>query len=159
MAKNVHQSRKETEFALSALMEIPSQYKAAVHLNLLGGRNGNVPERVALPAPFHGASYGSTSKPSRSNTFQSSSNSGSSFSTNTFQHSSSSNSYYDHSVYSEPLSTAPTSTYEHQICPICLTNPKDMAFGCGHQTCCECGPELQLCPICRSPIETRIKLY
>ncbi|KAL8466115.1 hypothetical protein ACS0TY_035285 [Phlomoides rotata] len=20
-----------------------------------------------------------------------------------------------------------------QICPICLTNPKDMAFGCGHQ--------------------------
>ncbi|KAI3858097.1 hypothetical protein MKW98_029571 [Papaver atlanticum] len=34
------------------------------------------------------------------------------------------------------------------FCPICLSNPKDMAFGCGHQTCCECGQDLQLCPIC-----------
>ncbi|KAH1193077.1 E3 ubiquitin-protein ligase RGLG1 [Glycine max] len=46
-----------------------------------------------------------------------------------------------------------------QLCPICLTNSKDMAFGCGHQTCCECGQDLQSCPICRSPINTRIKLY
>ncbi|KAF2588282.1 hypothetical protein F2Q70_00040856 [Brassica cretica] len=46
-----------------------------------------------------------------------------------------------------------------QICPICLSNPKDMAFGCGHQTCCDCGPDLQACPICRAPIQTRIKLY
>ncbi|KAK4392936.1 E3 ubiquitin-protein ligase RGLG2 [Sesamum angolense] len=46
-----------------------------------------------------------------------------------------------------------------QICPICLSNPKDMAFGCGHQTCCDCGQDLQLCPICRTPIQTRIKLY
>ncbi|CAN6687458.1 unnamed protein product [Malus baccata var. baccata] len=29
-----------------------------------------------------------------------------------------------------------------QVCPICLTNLKDMAFGCGHQTCCECGQDL-----------------
>jgi hypothetical protein len=27
------------------------------------------------------------------------------------------------------------------------------------QTCCECGQDLQTCPICRSPINTRIKLY
>ncbi|KAJ0760131.1 putative transcription factor C2H2 family [Helianthus annuus] len=46
-----------------------------------------------------------------------------------------------------------------QLCPICITNTKDMAFGCGHQTCCECGTDLQLCPICRSHIQTRIKLY
>ncbi|PKI68368.1 hypothetical protein CRG98_011276 [Punica granatum] len=52
-----------------------------------------------------------------------------------------------------------TSTYDNQICPICLTNTKDMAFGCGHQTCCECGQDLQSCPICRSVIQTRIKLY
>jgi E3 ubiquitin-protein ligase RGLG len=124
-----------------------------------------------------------------------------------------------------------------QLCPICLSNSKDMAFGCGHQvnttifllllleiyevrtffrlgmfrcqtrvgvellslstclyrvrylclcpwfiaqkrsnkvcsfdilffvfflswqTCCECGKELKSCPICRSSIKTRIKLY
>ncbi|KAM1745382.1 hypothetical protein ACFX11_012136 [Malus domestica] len=34
-----------------------------------------------------------------------------------------------------------------------------MAFGCGHQTCCKCRQDLQSCPICRSAIQTRIKLY
>lgn len=45
------------------------------------------------------------------------------------------------------------------VCPICLSNPKDMAFGCGHQTCCECGSSLTSCPICRRHINTRIKLF
>ncbi|XP_074311617.1 E3 ubiquitin-protein ligase RGLG3 [Silene latifolia] len=46
-----------------------------------------------------------------------------------------------------------------QTCPICLTNPKNMAFGCGHLTCTECGPTLSTCPLCRSPITTRVRLY
>ncbi|KAK9111469.1 hypothetical protein Scep_018988 [Stephania cephalantha] len=46
-----------------------------------------------------------------------------------------------------------------QACPICLTNPRDMAFGCGHLTCKECGATLSNCPICRTPITTRLRLY
>ncbi|XP_078435224.1 copine (Calcium-dependent phospholipid-binding protein) family [Wolffia australiana] len=46
-----------------------------------------------------------------------------------------------------------------QICPICLYNPKDMAFGCGHLTCKDCAQALSTCPICRTPIVTRIRLY
>ncbi|XP_020237409.1 E3 ubiquitin-protein ligase RGLG2 isoform X2 [Cajanus cajan] len=173
MSKNIPPSRKEAAFALAALMEIPSQYKAAIELNLLG-RNANAPQRVALPTPSYGsASMGaskpfasasfSTSKPYDSASYGASKPYGSvSFGASKPSHAASieqSSPYYDNSDLVGTAPPAPTSTYDNQLCPICLSNSKDMAFGCGHQTCCECGQDLQSCPICRSPINTRIKLY
>ncbi|CAK9180435.1 unnamed protein product [Ilex paraguariensis] len=142
MSENVAQSRKETKFSLAALMEIPSQYKATIEFNILGSRKGNAPERFPLPTPVYGAASFRSSKPSCSTSFKLSSPP-----------------YYGNSSPVGTAPSAPSSTYDNQLCPICLGNSKDMAFGCGHQTCCECGQDLQLCPICRTPIQTRIKLY
>ncbi|XP_031407681.1 E3 ubiquitin-protein ligase RGLG4 isoform X2 [Punica granatum] len=55
--------------------------------------------------------------------------------------------------------SATTADDQNQACPICLTNRKDMAFGCGHMTCRECGPRVRNCPICRLPISSRMRLY
>lgn len=50
-------------------------------------------------------------------------------------------------------------TRQAQECPVCLTNAKNCAFGCGHTTCWDCGQQIRDCPICRQKIETRIKLF
>lgn len=47
----------------------------------------------------------------------------------------------------------------NQVCAICLTNKKDMAFNCGHMICRECGAQVSNCPICRQHISSRIRLY
>ncbi|XP_021653486.2 E3 ubiquitin-protein ligase RGLG2 isoform X2 [Hevea brasiliensis] len=166
MSKNVNASRKEIEFALAALMEVPAQYKATIELGIMGRRSGNAPERVPLPPPLHGpSSFSNSGTPSSSNRFhlRAPSFSGSESPVSGYDSSLPSYSGYDSqfSEYDTPVNTTPysSSTYDDQVCPICLTNRKDMAFGCGHQTCCECGEDLQLCPICRSSIQIRIKLY
>nr|XP_007149161.1 hypothetical protein PHAVU_005G046500g [Phaseolus vulgaris]ESW21155.1 hypothetical protein PHAVU_005G046500g [Phaseolus vulgaris] len=59
-------------------------------------------------------------------------------------------------------STAPASSIDDQnqsVCPVCLTNPRDLAFGCGHMTCRECGYKLTNCPMCRERINTRLRVY
>ncbi|KAI3719178.1 hypothetical protein L6452_20072 [Arctium lappa] len=60
-----------------------------------------------------------------------------------------------------PQVTNPSSPQndENKTCPICLTNDKDMAFGCGHMACRECGSRLSRCHICRQEISSRIRLY
>ncbi|KAF2301724.1 hypothetical protein GH714_028793 [Hevea brasiliensis] len=157
--------RKETEFALAALMEVPAQYKATIELGIMGRRSGNAPERVPLPHLFMDHFFSNSGTPSSSNRFhlRAPSFSGSESPVSGYDSSLPSYSGYDSqfSEYDTPVNTTPysSSTYDDQVCPICLTNRKDMAFGCGHQTCCECGEDLQSCPICRSSIQIRIKLY
>ncbi|RCV30189.1 hypothetical protein SEVIR_6G073000v4 [Setaria viridis] len=56
-------------------------------------------------------------------------------------------------------STSAPSPRDDQVCPICLTNAKDLAFGCGHMCCRECGESLTRCPICRQPIRSKLRLY
>ncbi|KAF8409796.1 hypothetical protein HHK36_005875 [Tetracentron sinense] len=50
MTRNIPTSEKETEFALAALMEIASQFKATLDHNILSCPRGT-PERIPLPPP------------------------------------------------------------------------------------------------------------
>ncbi|RID54792.1 hypothetical protein BRARA_G02085 [Brassica rapa] len=54
---------------------------------------------------------------------------------------------------------SPASEEHTQNCPICLTSRKDVAFGCGHMTCRDCGSRIANCPICRVVITSRLRLY
>ncbi|KAK7405777.1 hypothetical protein VNO78_07386 [Psophocarpus tetragonolobus] len=48
---------------------------------------------------------------------------------------------------------------DQMACAICLTKRKDLAFGCGHMTCRDCGARLSNCPICRERITNRLRVF
>lgn len=45
------------------------------------------------------------------------------------------------------------------MCAICLEKARNVAFLCGHGTCVECAASLEVCPMCRKPIEKKITLF
>uniref|UniRef100_A0A0D9WS06 RING-type domain-containing protein n=1 Tax=Leersia perrieri TaxID=77586 RepID=A0A0D9WS06_9ORYZ len=156
MSKSIAAERKEAEFALSALMEIPSQYKATLDLQLLGRRQ-RIPPRIPLPPPTRTAYSRSTSFDQHSGVYSRTSSFGPQ--TSSFQQS-------DSFKQRQPVATSAPDTYASEsslegrlLCAICMDKSKDLAFGCGHQTCYECGNNLVRCPMCQKHITTRIRLY
>ncbi|KAG5587257.1 hypothetical protein H5410_047691 [Solanum commersonii] len=123
MSERSEMAKKETAFALAALMEIPFQYRATQRLRFRESNTG--PRTRPFPPPREVIDHDFAVKS------------------------------VPHVTSYEPVDSGTA----EQVCPICLTNPKDMAFGCGHLTCKECGATIQLCPLCREPIKTRIRLY
>ncbi|KAK9156197.1 hypothetical protein Sjap_003677 [Stephania japonica] len=134
MSRNASQSSKEAAFALAALMEIPIQYKACREHGVIGRVTGTAKKVVPRlpPAPYQRESF----QPSLHQP----------------------QSLRQPSRQSSHLSDSDSIDRE-QACPICFSNPKDLAFGCGHLTCRVCGMNLSDCPICRLPIRSRLRLY
>ncbi|KAM0871933.1 hypothetical protein ACQ4PT_039067 [Festuca glaucescens] len=129
MSTSKDMSKKEAAFALAALMEIPTQYKATQGLRPSEKHAQKASPPRILPPP--------NKVLERDNVVAAS-----------------------HAPTTTSRSTdIGKNVSDEQVCPICLTNPKDMAFQCGHLTCKECGPTLSTCPLCRAPITVRVRLY
>jgi membrane protease subunit (stomatin/prohibitin family) len=44
-------------------------------------------------------------------------------------------------------------------CAVCMEAKRSLAFGCGHQTCDNCGDKMSVCPFCRQDITAKIRLF
>lgn len=178
--------RKEAKFALAALMEIPLQYKATIELQLLGRRRGTSPGAPPLPPPRtvlqmdnqafgqafgHSLSYGRPQAPQSPQALQvppypPNPQAPQGMPNSPYMPPASPNMYAQYGgYYPPPPASAPSFSSSDaprdvgDDCPVCLTDKKDMAFNCGHQTCRQCASNLTHCPICRGKITSRIRLY
>ncbi|KAL9678107.1 hypothetical protein QQ045_015946 [Rhodiola kirilowii] len=131
MSENKEEHKKEAAFALAALMEIPFQYRATqrLHISKLDLVGGVRPKPLPPPPRIVQHEH-DNAKPTKMESFS--------------------------DKPGQALTSGPS---QEQVCPICFTNPKDMAFGCGHTTCKACGPTLSHCPVCHQPITTRVRLF
>ncbi|XP_049521024.1 osteocalcin 2-like [Dermacentor silvarum] len=48
---------------------------------------------------------------------------------------------------------------EALTCAICMNRRRNIAFMCGHGTCSKCAAQIDICHICRRPIEKKIRLH
>uniref|UniRef100_UPI00358FD0BB E3 ubiquitin-protein ligase MIB2 isoform X2 n=1 Tax=Myxine glutinosa TaxID=7769 RepID=UPI00358FD0BB len=48
---------------------------------------------------------------------------------------------------------------DRYTCSLCMERQLNTVFMCGHATCSECSEDLRLCPLCRKPIEKKIRMY
>lgn len=149
MSKNTATEQKEAAFSLAALMEIPSQFKAALSLKLINRRTERVASTRPFSPPIEFMRHDNTMPRYPHST---------SFSQANYQQSSGT-SLPPRARSMQPQQYRGESGSDIQVCPICMANPKNMAFNCGHQTCEECGEDLSTCPICRVEIKSRLRLY
>ncbi|KAJ1268992.1 hypothetical protein BS78_07G175900 [Paspalum vaginatum] len=136
MSRPILTSKKEAEFALSALMEIPEQFKAAMSLQLLGKRRG-FPSRPVLPPPVSDRQQYSACSSGKQTQYTS----------------------YGSTSHTPSAPRQDSDIGDPQTCPVCWSQAKDLAFGCGHQTCSDCAKDLKVCPLCQKAISVRLKLY
>ncbi|CAM8953695.1 unnamed protein product [Rhodiola kirilowii] len=129
MSENKEEHKKEAAFALAALMEIPFQYRATQRLHISKLDLVGGVRPKPLPPPPRIVQH-DNAKPTKMESFS--------------------------DKAGQALTSGPS---QEKVCPICFTNPKDMAFGCGHTTCKACGPTLSHCPVCHQRITTRVRLF
>ncbi|CAI7822118.1 unnamed protein product [Closterium sp. NIES-54] len=183
MASSRAPEQRAALFALSALMEVPHQYRACTELGLLGRPMGRMPPsapkeppprvRAADAAAAQAASLAAANMPPHlnpNNLNPSDFNPGNT--PNPFGNFMDAPAAYGYGAGSSATLTGAAAAAESASgsgatsaagggteCPVCLMYPKNTAFQCGHQTCEECGKQMNNCPICRAPVTMRIKLY